>query len=49
MKKTLLFNVLIATLTISTGCNKTNKIFEKDILHHRFILINANNENVLIY
>jgi Heat shock protein len=46
MKKNGLAVALVVGITVLSGCNKSNIISETDLLHHRFVLIKANNDNI---
>lgn len=48
MKKTISLIILFAVTFFITGCNDSTptKIMEKDLMHHRFILIKANGEDI---
>lgn len=48
MKKTISLIILFAVTFFITGCNDSTstKIMEKDLLHHRFVLIKANGEDI---
>lgn len=47
MKKTMLFTTLILTGTcLISGCGETKKVTEKDLLHHHFVLIKANGQDI---
>ena len=46
MKKTLLLAVLLTGTLIMTGCDQSNKVKAEDLLHHRFVLIKANGQDI---
>lgn len=48
MKKTISLIILFAVTFFITGCNDSTstKIMEKDLMHHRFVLIKANGEDI---
>ncbi|MWN89904.1 META domain-containing protein [Gilliamella sp. Pra-s65] len=46
MKKTLLLISLFTLSLVMSGCNKSNKIQDTDLMHHRFVLIKSNGQPV---
>ena len=46
MKKTLLSAVLLSATLIMTGCDQSNKVKAEDLMHHRFVLIKANGQDI---
>ncbi|NUF50067.1 META domain-containing protein [Gilliamella sp. ESL0250] len=42
MKKTLLLISLFTVALVMSGCYESSKIQDTDLMHHRFVLINAN-------
>ena len=46
MKKTLLSTVLLSGTLIMTGCDQSNKVKAEDLMHHRFVLIKANGQDI---
>ncbi|QYN44373.1 MULTISPECIES: META domain-containing protein [unclassified Gilliamella] len=46
MKKTLLLTTLFAGALVVTGCGESNKVKAEDLMHHRFLLVKANGQDV---
>lgn len=46
MKKTLLSAVLLSGTLIMIGCDQSNKVKAEDLMHHRFVLIKANGQDI---
>lgn len=46
MKKTLLLTTLFAGVFVVTGCGESNKVKAEDLMHHRFLLVKANGQDV---
>ena len=46
MKKTLLLTSLFVGALVVTGCGESNKIKAGDLLHHHFVLVKANGQDV---
>ncbi|OCG18000.1 hypothetical protein A9G24_02630 [Gilliamella sp. App6-5] len=46
MKKTLLLISLFTVALVMSGCYETGKIQDTDLMHHRFVLINANGQDI---
>lgn len=46
MKKTLLLISLFTLSLVMSGCNKSNKIQDTDLMHHRFVLIKSNDQEI---
>lgn len=46
MKKNCLTIALVIGLIVLSGCNESNKISETDLIHHRFVLVKVNNDNI---
>ncbi|MFQ0972840.1 META domain-containing protein [Gilliamella sp. CG35] len=46
MKKTLLLTSLFVGALVVTGCGESNKIKAEDLLHHHFVLVKANGQDV---
>ncbi|NUF27112.1 heat shock protein HslJ [Gilliamella bombicola] len=46
MKKTLLIISLFTVALVMSGCHKSSKIQDTDLMHHRFVLISANGQHI---
>ena len=46
MKKTIFILPLIATAFAISGCNKSNNIKDTDLMHHHFVLVKANGQEI---
>ncbi|OCG21282.1 MULTISPECIES: META domain-containing protein [unclassified Gilliamella] len=49
MKKTLLLISLFMASLCMSGCDKSNKIQDTDLMHHRFALIKVNGQDIPLY
>ena len=47
MKKTIFILPLIATAFAISGCNKSNNIKDTDLMHHHFVLVKANGQEIV--
>ncbi|WP_085247909.1 META domain-containing protein [Gilliamella mensalis] len=46
MKKTLLLISLFTAIFVMSGCNESSKIQNSDLMHHRFVLIKVNGQDI---
>ena len=46
MKKTIFILPLIATAFAISGCNKSNNVKDTDLMHHHFVLVKANGQEI---
>ena len=46
MKKTIFILPLIATALTISGCNKSNNVKDTDLMHHHFVLVKANGQEI---
>ena len=46
MKKTIFILPLIATAFTISGCNKSNNVKDTDLMHHHFVLVKANGQEI---
>lgn len=47
MKKTIFVLPLIVSIFAISGCNETSKVKDIDLMHHHFVLVKANGQDII--